>query len=121
LAVRSKRWSEWEKGISPFLVAIWPASQGDWVEVAAGAVESALQAVQAVKNLPLPSLIDPLEPHRRDVDRHPILESRAEQSVYMGVGRPVLTTVLMHSEHALSATDCTSEGLRDGIAQNAFA
>jgi hypothetical protein len=38
------------------------------------ALQAALLALQGGQNLPLPALLDALDPRRRDVDRHPILE-----------------------------------------------
>lgn len=40
----------------------------------ADAIEATLLALQAGENLPLPAFLDALDPRRRDVDGHPILE-----------------------------------------------
>ena len=83
-------------------------------------VEPALLALQAVEDLSLPALLDSLQPDRRDVDRDPVLEARAEKSMHVGVRRPILATMLMDREHTLSSTRAATESPVDGIAQDAF-
>src|SRR5437867_3505771 len=62
-----------------------------------------LLARQAIQNLPLPALFDALNPDRRDVDRHSVLEPRAEESMDVRVRRAILSTVLMDRKHPLGA------------------
>jgi len=53
--------------------------------------------------LSLPALLDALDPDRRDVDRHSVLESRAQESMDVRVGRAIPSSVLMDGKHALGA------------------
>ena len=66
-------------------------------------IEPALLARQGVQNLSLPALLDALDPDRRDVDRHSVLESRAQESMAVRVGRAIPSSVLMDGKHALGA------------------
>ena len=63
-------------------------------------LKPALLERQAVQNLPLPAVLDALDPDRRDVDRHSVLEPRAQESMDVRVGRAILSTVLMDRKHA---------------------
>ena len=83
-------------------------------------LKPAFMARHAVQNLPLPALLDALDPDRRDVDRHPVLEPRAQESMDVRVGRAILPTVLMDRKHALGAASGATESLLDGIAQDAL-
>jgi hypothetical protein len=82
--------------------------------------EPALLALQAVEDLSLPALLDSLDPHRRDVDRHSVLESWAQESVHVRVCRPILAAVLMDGEDTLNSPRCATEGPIHGIAENAL-
>ena len=82
--------------------------------------EPAFLPRQAVKNLPLPALLDALDPDRRDVDRHSVLVPRALESMDVRVGRAILSTVLMDRKHPLGAPSRATESLLDGIAQDAL-
>jgi len=85
-----------------------------------GSTEPALLALQAPEHLPLPVLLDPLDPHRRNVDRYSGLEARAEESMHVGVRQAILAAVLMDREDALGAASGSAEGLLNGVAHNAF-
>jgi hypothetical protein len=87
----------------------------------ASAVEPALLALQPDENLLLPAFPDPLDPQRREVDRHPVFEARAEEGMHVRMIRSALAAVLMDGEHALSASGGAAEGLLDGVTQNALA
>jgi len=54
------------------------------------------------------------------VDRHPVVESRAQESMDVRVGRAILSAVLMNGKHALGAPSRATESLLDGIAQDAL-
>ena len=84
----------------------------------AHAIEPPFLALQAGEDLPLPALLDPLNPHRRDVDRHSVREPRAEQSMYVRVDRAVLAAVLMDRENALSTSSGAGESPLDSVAQD---
>ena len=86
-----------------------------------GPVESAFLALKAAEHLCLPALPDPLDPHGGEVDRHAVLEARAEQRVHVRVSGSSLAAVLVDGEHALGAPRGAAEGLLDGITQNAVA
>jgi hypothetical protein len=83
-------------------------------------LEAAFLARQAVQNLPLPALFDALDPDRRDVDRHSVLEPGAQESMHVRVRRAILSTMLMDRKHALGAPRRATESLLDGIAQDAL-
>src|SRR6266571_304567 len=85
------------------------------------AIGPALLALQTEQNLPLPAFLDPLDPDRGEVDRHPVLEPRAEESVHVRMGGPALAAVLMDREHALGAPGGSAEGLLHGVTQNPLA
>ena len=76
--------------------------------------------LQAVEDLSLPALLDSLDPHRRDVDRHSVLESWAQVSVHVRVCRPILAAVLMDGEDTLNSPRGATEGPIHGIAENAL-
>jgi hypothetical protein len=73
------------------LVAIAPARGERVIEGLSGSLEPAFLAFQAVENLPFPALLDPLDPQRRDMDRHSVLEPRAEESMHVRVCRAILS------------------------------
>jgi hypothetical protein len=66
---------------------------------------------QAVQNLPLPALLDALDPDRRDVDGHSVLEPGTQEGMAVRVGRTILSTVLMDRKHALGAAGRAPESL----------
>ena len=68
-----------------------------------GPVESAFLALKAAEHLCLPALPDPLDPHGGEVDRHAVLEARAEQRVHVRVRGSSLAAMLVDGEHALGA------------------
>ena len=72
-------------------------------EALANPVEPPLLALQVREDLLLPALLDPLDPGRRDVDRHPILEPRAEKHVHVWVRRPARAAVVMDCEDPLGS------------------
>jgi hypothetical protein len=80
----------------------------------------ALLALQAAEHLPLPALLDPLDPHRRNVDRYSGLEARAEESMHVGMRQAILAAVLMDREDALSTSSGPAESLLDSVAQDAL-
>jgi hypothetical protein len=86
----------------------------------AGTVESALLALQAVEDLSLPALLDSLKPHRRDMDRHSVLEPGAEERVHVRMCWPILATVLMDREDALNSPRGTTEGALHSITHDAL-
>jgi hypothetical protein len=77
--------------------------------------ETALLALQPDENLVLPAFPDPLDPHRREMDRHPVLEAWAEERVHVRMSGSALAAVLMDGEHALGASSGAAEGLLDGV------
>jgi hypothetical protein len=83
-------------------------------------IQPPLLALQARQNLPLPPLLDPLDPDRGEVDRHAVLEPRAEQRVHVRVRGAVMAAVLMHGKDALDAPGGTTGGSLDGVTQNAL-
>jgi hypothetical protein len=85
-----------------------------------GATEPALLALQAAEHLPLPALLDPLDPHRRDVDRYSGLETRAEESMNVWMRQAILAAVLMDREDALGSASGTPESLLDRVAHDAL-
>jgi hypothetical protein len=102
------------------LIAIAPARSERVGQGLSRSLEPALLALQAVENLSLPALLDSLEPHRRDVDRHPVLEAGAEESMHVRVCRPVLATVLMDREDALNSAGGTTESPLHSITHDAL-
>src|SRR2546422_5023197 len=100
------------------LLAIARARRRRMTEDLTGSNDPALMTLQAVENLSLPAFLDSLDPHRRDVDRHSVLEPRAEKSVHVRVCRPILAAVLMDREDALNSPSGTAEGSLHGIAQD---
>ena len=88
---------------------------------ASRAFEPALLALQADENLLLPALPYPLDPHRRKVHCHPVLEARAEESVHVRMSGSTLSAVLMDGEDALGASGGAAKGLPDGVTENALA
>ena len=89
-------------------------------EALAHPVEPPLLALQAGEDLPLPALLDALDPDRRDVDRHPILEPRAEKRVHVWVRRPACAAVVMDRENPLGSSQGTTECLVDRITHDAL-
>ncbi|PYQ19866.1 MAG: hypothetical protein DMF81_20475 [Acidobacteria bacterium] len=85
-----------------------------------GSTEPALLALQAPEHLPLPALLDPLGPHRRNVDRYSGLEARAEESMHVGVRQAILAAVLMDREDALGSANGAPESLIDRVAHDAL-
>src|SRR5262249_25033833 len=81
----------------------------------------AFLALQPDENLLLPPFPDPLNPQRREVDLHPILEAWAQQSVHVRVSGSALATMLMDGEHALGTSSRAAEGLLDGVTHHALA
>jgi len=90
-------------------------------EGAPGAFEPALLALQADENLLFPALPHPLDPHRRKVHCHPVLEARAEESVHVRMSGSVLPAVLMDGEDALGTSGGAAKGVLDGVTENALA
>ena len=82
-------------------------------------VQTPLLPLQPGQDLPLPPFLDPLDPDRREVDRHAVLKPGAEQHVHVRVGGAVVAAVLMDGEDALGAPRGAAEGPLDGVAQNA--
>jgi hypothetical protein len=77
-------------------------------------------ALEADEDLPLPALAQVLDPLRRNVDRHAVLEPRAEQGVDVRVRRPAKSAVLMDRKDALGAPKGAAERPLDGVAQDAL-
>ena len=67
--------------------------------------QPAILAREADEHLALPALAHPLDPLRRDVDGHAVLEPWAEQRVDVRMRRTIESAVLMNRESALGATD----------------
>jgi len=100
------------------LVAIAPARSEGVSQGLSRSLEPAFLARQAIQDLPLPALLDALDPDRRDVDRHSVFEPRAQESMDVRVGRAILSAVLMDRKHALGAASRATESLLDGIAED---
>jgi hypothetical protein len=98
-----------------------PARERDRGQRLACPVETVLLALQADEDLPFPAFLDPLDPDRGEVDRHAILEARAEESVHVRVGGAIPAAVLVDREHPLGAPGGSTEGLLDGVTKNALA
>jgi hypothetical protein len=82
--------------------------------------EPALLALQAAEHLPLPTLLDPLDPHRRDVERYSGLEARAQESMHVGVRQAILAAVLMDREDSLGSASSAPESRVDRITHDAL-
>jgi hypothetical protein len=102
--------------VAPPLAAELSSAQGP-----SSALEAAFQAVEPLKNFPFPALPNALDPHRRKMNRHSVLEPWAEQGMYVRVSGSTYTTVLVNRENALSATGGAAESLLEGVPQDAFA
>jgi hypothetical protein len=85
------------------------------------AIEPPFLPLQTGQNLALPALLDPLDPHWRDVNGHPVFEPRTEQRVDVRMRRPAVAAVLMDREDTLESAGGTPESLVDRVSQNAFA
>ncbi len=75
-------------------------------------------ALEPDEDLTFPPLSHTLDPLRREVDSHPILEPRTQQRVNVRVRRTVRASVLMDREDALGAADGTAERLLDRVTQH---
>jgi hypothetical protein len=72
-------------------------------------------ALETRENLPFPTFLDPLEPHKRDVNRDSVLETRAEESMHVRMGRPILAAVLVDGEDSLGSPGNAAESLLNGV------
>lgn len=82
-------------------------------------IEPSFLPLQTGQYFSLPALLDALNPRRRDVNRHSVLEPRTEQSMHVRMRRPVHSAMLMNRENALRPSQGTAKRLVDSVAQNA--
>src|SRR5262249_41003683 len=78
--------------------------------------ESPLLALQRAQDLDFPPLLDALDRTRREVDWRPVLEPRAQERVYVRMGGPVGSAVLVDCEDALDVASRAAECLLDRVA-----
>jgi hypothetical protein len=83
LAVLSRRLRERQQRVRPVVVALSPARERTRGKGVARAFEPAFLALQPDENLLLPPLPNWLDPQRREMDRHPVLEAWAEERVHV--------------------------------------
>ena len=120
LAVPSRRLPERQQRVRPFVFALSPARERTRDKGLARAVEPSLLALQPDENLLLPAFLNSLDPQRREVDGHSVLEAWAEERVHVRMSRSALAAVLVDGENALGASGAAAEGLLDGVTQNAL-
>ena len=99
----------------PLVIPFLAARDEGRSETLASPVESTFLALQAVENLVFPALPDSLNPHRREVNGHPVLEAGTKESVDVRVGGSALAAMLVDGEHTLGAPCRAAEGLLNGV------
>jgi hypothetical protein len=100
----------------PLVIPLLAARNEGRSETLASPVESTFLALQAVENLVFPALPDSLNPHRREVNGHPVLEAGAKESVDVRVGGSALLVALVRADRLQQLERLGSAGPAAGLA-----